>query len=41
MKKNARKGKMQKEQEDVEIEPAEVNQFELGALERDVCKANF
>ena len=42
MKKGARKGKQGKEVvEDVDLEPAEVNQFELGAVERDCCKQNF
>jgi len=43
MKKGGRKVKAApKEQvEEVDIEPAEVNQFELGAVERDCCKQNF
>ena len=42
MKKGARKGKQGKEVvEDVDLEPADVNQFELGAVERDCCKQNF
>ena len=41
MKKGARKGKGKEVVEDVDLEPVEVNQFELGAVERDCCKQNF
>ena len=37
MKKGARKGKGKEVVEDVDLEPVEVNQFELGAVERDCC----
>ena len=43
MKKGGRKGKITKQAdpEPEEIEPADVNQFELGVVERDCCKQNF
>jgi len=42
MKKGARKGKAAAKEQIEELEePAEVSQFELGAVERDCCKQNF